>query len=127
MESALCLSELKALCIKIDRKVREKARDRIHAELAESTSMSQTRVKEHFGTALSLLANEEMLDQDFEVRNSNIIDQLNRMLLAQTTTTKPDEIVLKYYVFLLGRASHRVRSTLVSDAIVFSSRVRLIN
>ncbi len=116
------LSELKALTLDTsnDHNDRSKVARRIHAQLAKVTSMTSIRIRAHFSKAMTLLSNEEKLDQGFETCNSNMIEHFNKLLHGQSKHNHTeDAMLLKYSIFLLNTASYRVRRTQVRNFIVY--------
>jgi len=126
MESTLFISELKAFAIDKSDKIQLKKNELLkrnasyflHGELAKKTSIGRSPVKTHFRKALKVLYDEEKkLNQNFETRNEIIIDNLSKM--RDDVKFKEYDILLKYYIFMLTRASYRVRSTLVSYVFIY--------
>jgi len=126
MENTLLTSDLKAFVIddgNIENRksyylMLQSIDTHINKLLAIKTSMAKSTIKFHFEKALKVVFNtEEKLDQNFEIRNERIISSLNQIKHNNIDYN----ITIKYYIFLLSRASYRVRSSLVSCLYLFQN------
>ncbi len=120
--TTLLMSELTPYDLVLNKRLNKSLRDiakrRLYGEYAKMTYLSLKKIQLHFEKAVTLINDEETIDQDFEIINEIMVANCNKILLKYKMKKTVDWILLKYHLCLLTKASHRVRSTLVSNVLI---------